>query len=54
MKEKYSQFIVVGGGIAGSIAAYVCSKLKKMLFGFAQKMKICKGQYKYLQTLLNS
>ena len=37
MKEKYSKFIVVGGGIAGSIAAYVCSRLKKNVVWFSPK-----------------
>ena len=43
MKEKYSQFIVVGGGIAGSIAAYVCSRLKRKTIWFCPKKEPLQG-----------
>ena len=43
MKEKYSQFIVVGGGIAGSIAAFVCSRLKKNVVWFCPKNENLQG-----------
>ena len=43
MKKKYSQFIIVGGGIAGSIAAYTCSTLKKNVVWFCPKNENLEG-----------
>tara|TARA_B100001093_G_scaffold262717_1_gene251171 strand:- start:140 stop:262 length:123 start_codon:yes stop_codon:yes gene_type:complete len=35
MKDKNYEFIIIGGGIAGAIAAYICSKLNKKIIWFS-------------------
>ena len=39
MQKKVSELIIVGDGIAGSIAAYVCAKLNIKALWFAPKNK---------------
>ena len=34
MKDKNYEFAIIGGGIAGAIAAYICSKLNKKIIWF--------------------
>ena len=34
MKDKNYEFVIIGGGIAGAIAAYICSKLNKKAVWF--------------------
>ena len=43
MKAKNSQFIIIGGGISGSIAAYVCSKLNRNAIWFCPENEILQG-----------
>ena len=35
MKDKSCEFVIIGGGIAGAIAAYICSKLNKKAVWFS-------------------
>ena len=32
MKDKSYELVIIGGGIAGAIATYICSKLNKKLY----------------------
>ena len=43
MKDKNYEFIIIGGGIAGAIAAYICSKLNKKVIWFSSDNNALEG-----------
>ena len=43
MKDKNYEFVIIGGGIAGAIAAYICSKLSKKIIWFSSDNNTLEG-----------
>ena len=43
MKDKNYEFVIIGGGIAGAIAAYICSKLNKKVVWFSSDNNSLEG-----------
>ena len=43
MKDKSCEFVIIGGGIAGAIAAYICSKLSKKIIWFSSDNNTLEG-----------
>ena len=43
MKDKNYEFVIIGGGIAGAIAAYICSKLNKKIVWFSSDNNTLEG-----------
>ena len=43
MKDKNYEFVIIGGGIAGAIAAYICSKLNKKIIWFSSDNNTLEG-----------
>ena len=43
MKDKNYEFVIIGGGIAGAIAAYICSKLNKKVIWFSGNNNTLEG-----------
>ena len=43
MKDKNYEFVIIGGGIAGAIVAYICSKLNKKVVWFSSDNNSLEG-----------
>ena len=43
MKDKNHEFVIIGGGIAGAIAAYICCKLNKKIVWFSSNNNTLEG-----------